>query len=70
MQRAIARNADGTTQKQQVEELVASERLFHETLLSYRISTEIYKRFIQMVRITNKNILSARPYFRESSDTF
>lgn len=70
VERAIARNANGTTQQQQVEELVASERLFHETILSYRISTEIYKRFIQLVRITNKNILSARPYFRESSETF
>lgn len=70
VQRAIARNADGTTQKQQVEELVNAERLFHETVLSYRISTEIYKRFIQLIRITNNNILSARPYFRESSETF
>lgn len=68
--RAIERNKDGTTQKQQFEELVASERLFHETVLSYRISTEIYKRFLQLIRITNNNILSARPYFRENSDTF
>ena len=67
---AIERNKDGTTQKQQFEELVTAERLFHETVLSYRISTEMYKKFIQLVRITNKNILSARPYFRESSDTF
>jgi DNA-directed RNA polymerase specialized sigma subunit len=67
---AIERNKDGTTQKQQFEELVAAERIFHETVLSYRISTEIYKRFIQLIRITNNNILSARPYFRESSDTF
>jgi len=68
--KAIERNKDGTTQKQQFEELVAAERLFHETMLSYRISTEMYKRFIQLIRIVNNNILSARPYFRESSDTF
>jgi DNA-directed RNA polymerase specialized sigma subunit len=68
--RAIERNKDGTTQRQQVEELNNAERMFHETLLSYRISTEIYKRFIQLVRTTNNNILSARPYFRESSETF
>ena len=70
VQRAIARNKDGTTQQQQVEELVCAERLFHQTLLSYRISTEMYKKFISLIRITNKNILSARPYFRETSDTF
>src|SRR5665213_2902325 len=70
VQQAIAKNNNGTTQKQQFEELVTAERLFHETILSYRISTEMYKKFIQMIRITNKNILSARPYFRESSETF
>ncbi len=68
--KAIERNKDGATQKQHFEELVTAERLFHETVLSYRISTEIYKRFIQLIRITNNNILSARPYFRESSETF
>lgn len=67
---AIARNKDGTSQQQQVEELVAAERMFHETILSYKMSTELYKRFIQLIRITNNNILSARPYFREVSDIF
>ena len=68
--RAIEQNKDGSTQKQQFEELVAAERLFHEMVLSYRIATEMYKKFIQLIRITNNNILSARPYFRESSETF
>ena len=68
--RAIEKNKDGSTQKEQVEELVAAEEAFHQLVLSYRISTEIYKRFIQLIRITNNNILSARPYFRESSITF
>jgi DNA-directed RNA polymerase specialized sigma subunit len=68
--RAIERNRDGSTQKQQFEELIAAECLFHEAVLTYRISTEIFKRFIQLIRVVNNNILSARPYFRESSDTF
>ena len=68
--RAIELNKDGTTQKQQFEELVNAERQFHGMVLSYRINNEIYKRFIQLIRITNNNILSARPYFRESSETF
>lgn len=68
--KAIEKNKDGTSQKQQFEELVNAEKSFHETVLSYRICTEIYKRFIQLIRITNNNILSARPYFRESSETF
>lgn len=61
---------DGTSQKQQFEELTAAERQFHEIVLSYRISTEMYKKFISLIRVTNNNILSARPFFRESSDTF
>ena len=67
---AIERNKDGSSQKQQFEELVGAERLFKEILLNYRIATEMYKRFIQLIRISNNNILSARPYFRESSKTF
>jgi DNA-directed RNA polymerase specialized sigma subunit len=60
----------GQSQRQRFEELVSAERLFHETLLSYRIHREIYKKFIQLIRVVNNNILSARPYFRETSETF
>ena len=68
--RGIEENKDDRTQKERFEELVAAEQLFHQTVLSYRISTEIYKKFIQLIRVVNSNILSARPYFRESSITF
>jgi DNA-directed RNA polymerase specialized sigma subunit len=68
--RSIERNKNGTTQKQQFEELVTAERLFHQTMLNYRLSTEVYKKFISQIRVVNNNILSARPYFRESSETF
>lgn len=67
---AINRNKDGTSQQQQVEELLDAEKKFKETILKYRQSTEIYKKFLQKVCIQNKNILSARPYFRESAITF
>lgn len=67
---AIARNQDGKTQKEHFEELVNAEKAFLELVLSYRISTEMFKRFIQLIRVVNNNILSARPYFRESSETF
>lgn len=67
---AIARNKNGNTQQQNVEELAAAEKLFHETILSYKMSTELYKRFIQHIRITNNNILQARPYFRELGGLF
>jgi DNA-directed RNA polymerase specialized sigma subunit len=67
---AIEKNKDGSTQKEQFEELVKAERLFKETMMTYRVSNEMYKKFHQLIRITNNNILSARPYFRESAITF
>lgn len=71
--RAIKANEDSDDykdQKDQVEELLDAERKFKETVLKYRQSTEIYKKFLQMICIENKNILSARPYFRESGVQF
>jgi hypothetical protein len=68
--RAIAKNKDDTTQEQQVEELLDAEKKFKETILKYRQATEIYKKFLQKVCIQNKNILSARPYFRETAVSF
>lgn len=68
--RVLAKNKDGTTQEQQVEELLDAERKFKDTILKYRQATEIYKKFLQKVCVTNKNILSARPYFRETATSF
>lgn len=68
--RVLAQNKDGTDQEQQVEELLDAERKFKYTILKYRQATEIYKKFLQRVCITNKNILSARPYFRETATSF
>ncbi len=57
-------------QKLQVEELLDAEIKFKETVLKYRQATEIYKKFLQKICIQNKNILSARPYFRETAVSF
>jgi len=68
--KAIQRNKDGTDQKQQVEELMAAEKDFKAAILNFKQSSQIYKKFLQKVCVQNKNILSARPYFRESAVTF
>ena len=68
--RVLEKNKDGTDQKQQVEELLDAEKKFKEQILKYRQSTEVYKKFLQKVCIQNKNILSARPYFREPATAF
>lgn len=67
---AIEKAKDGSAQKEQVEELMRAEIMFKETILKYRQATEIYKKFLQHIRIKQKNILSARPYFRESAVSF
>ena len=67
---AIARNKDGTNQQQQVEELLDAEKKFKETILKYRQATKVYKKFLNKVCVENKNILSARPYFRETATSF
>lgn len=68
--RALERNKDGTIQEEQVEELLDAERKFKTTILAYRQASEVYKKFLQRVCVTNKNILSARPYFRETAVSF
>jgi DNA-directed RNA polymerase specialized sigma subunit len=68
--RVLASNKDDTTQKQQVEELLDAERKFRDTILKYKQANEIYKKFLQKICLQNKNILSARPYFRETSVVF
>ncbi len=68
--RRIESNKDGTDQRQQVEELLDAEIKFKETILRYRQSTRVYMKFWNKVCKTNKNILSARPYFRETAVTF
>mgnify|MGYP003325474553 CR=1 FL=1 len=68
--KAIENNEDGTFQKEQVEVLMELEEKFRRSLLKYRQTTEIYRMFIMMVVVQNRNILSARPYFREKSDVF
>lgn len=68
----IARNKEvGSDQKKQLNDLLEAEKRFKAELLKYkRQSREIYKKFLQKICIINGNILSARPYFRESSVNF
>src|ERR1700746_2245367 len=67
----LARNKlEGTSQKQQVEELLEAEKLFKEEILRYKYSATVYKKFIEKIRYLDRNILYAKVYFREGSGTF
>lgn len=67
---ALKENKDGSSQQHQVELLMSLEQQFRKTAIGYLQSREIYKKFILLVVSKNKNILSARPYFREKSAVF
>lgn len=64
-------NKDGSDQKAQVELLMSLEKKFLASVWKYQKQMrEICKKFILMVVVENKNILSARPYFREKAVFF
>jgi DNA-directed RNA polymerase specialized sigma subunit len=63
-------NKDGTDQKAQVERLMALEERFRKSIIGFAQAREVYKQFILLVAVTNRQILSARPYFREKAKVF
>lgn len=60
-------------QKQQVEALVKTEKEFRRTICSYtsgRTGRHIYNAFIRYICEDRRNILAARPFFRERQTIF
>jgi DNA-directed RNA polymerase specialized sigma subunit len=66
----IEDNEDGSDQQAQVELLLAWEREFRSEIVKRKQSTGIYRKFLQRICVENKNILSARPYFRVGAKRF
>jgi hypothetical protein len=65
-----AANKHNRDQGWQVENLMDLERKFKKSILKFAQSREIYKKFILLIVAEKKNILTARPYFREKANTF
>ncbi|WNM70309.1 putative RNA polymerase sigma factor [Myxococcus phage Mx1] len=57
-------------QRRQVEALTSLEEEFRTALVADRRGGYVYTAFIQYVRDQRRNILAARPYFRERQDVF
>jgi RNA polymerase sigma factor (sigma-70 family) len=57
-------------QKLQVDTLIALEREFKRALIAHQHGKATYKRFIEYICDERKNILDARPYFRERQSVF
>lgn len=62
--------ADDSTQKEHVELLLKLEKDFSAAINGYSQSDDIYKQFIVKIVVKNKNLLSAKPYFRDRTLVF
>lgn len=68
--RSLKANEDGSTQQEQVENLLRLEDEFRRTILSYAQSDNIYKDFLAHIIIEKGNILTAGPFFRDQKGVF
>ena len=59
-----------TLQRSQVETLVALEREWREAVVRHRYGRRVYEAFVDHITQERRNILSARPYFRERQQVF
>lgn len=57
-------------QKRQVEKLVALEKEFRRTLIKHPWGPAVYRAFVKFICDEKRNILAARPYFRERQNVF
>ncbi len=57
-------------QKRQVETLIDLEIKFRETLIEDWRGPSVYEEFVRFISQVRRNILDARPYFRERQDVF
>lgn len=76
VERAIARYGDLSEetvldrQKRQVETLVDLERAFKDLLWAHSVGPQVYGDFIHFIVDVKRNILAARPFFRERQKCF
>lgn len=57
-------------QKEQLERLLELEDKFRKKVQAHKDGVQVYSNFISYIRDEKRNILGARPYFRERTDVF
>lgn len=76
LEHTIARHGDVPredlvkVQRRQVEKLVALEKEFRRTLIKHPWGPAVYRAFVKFICDEKRNILAARPYFRERQNVF
>src|SRR5574343_206812 len=58
------------TQREQIRTLIALENKLRRLLIKHPFGASVYKKFIMYITEDKRNILAARPYFRERQKTF
>lgn len=58
------------TQREQIKTLISLETKLRKALISHPWGPGVYKKFVEYIVDTKRNILAARPYFRERQTTF
>lgn len=57
-------------QKKQMETLISLEKRWRQSVIRHRYGSWVYRKFITFIAEERKNILAARPYFRERQGVF
>jgi DNA-directed RNA polymerase specialized sigma subunit len=57
-------------QRKQVEQLIALEKKWRDTVVRHSFGPWVYRKFVTFISDEKKNILAARPYFRERQEIF
>lgn len=57
-------------QREQLTSLLAAEREFRDLLIDARVARDVYGKFVKYIRDERRNILVARPFFRERQQVF
>jgi DNA-directed RNA polymerase specialized sigma subunit len=57
-------------QKTQMESLVATEKSFRQNLVRHRFGKKVFQGFISYIHEERRNVLAARPFFRERAEVF
>lgn len=63
-------NRSDLSQQEQIDELTKAEQDFKKIILEYKQIDKIYRKFIKHVVTVNRNIASAKPFFRERDKIF
>ena len=70
LEKEIDNREDGSKQEDQVNGLIDLERRFRKAIIRFGAGRQAYIKFVNLIKKERKNILDARPFFRERQEVF